>query len=49
MTAGSDDANQQATSITIDAPTVFLGNADASQVNTTGFRFAGVAIPPGAG
>ena len=48
VAAGSDDANQQATSITIDAPTVFLGNADASQVNTTGFRFAGVAIPPGA-
>ncbi len=33
---------------TTDAATVFLGNADASQVNTTGFRFAGVTIPPGA-
>ena len=48
VAAGSDDANQQAATITTDAATVFLGNANASQVNTTGFRFAGVAIPPGA-
>ena len=48
VAAGSDDANQQAAAITTDAATVFLGNADASQVNTTGFRFTGVTIPPGA-
>ena len=48
VAAGSDDANQQATAITTDGATVFLGNANASQVNTTGFRFAGVTIPPGA-
>ena len=48
VAAGSDDANQQAASIAIDGATVFLGNADASQVNTTGFRFTGVTIPPGA-
>ena len=48
VAAASDDANQQATAITTDAATVFLGNADASQVNTTGFRFTGVTIPPGA-
>ena len=48
VAAGSDDANQQGTAITTDAATVFLGNGSTSQVNTTGFRFAGVSIPSGA-
>jgi glucose/arabinose dehydrogenase len=48
VAASADDANQTGGSIDTSAPTVWLGNAAPTAVNTLGLRFANVPIPPGA-
>ena len=46
--SGADDVNQEGTAFTADNSTVWVGNAASPTASFSGFRFANLAIPPGA-
>ncbi len=48
VSASTDDANEDGTTLSLTSPTVWLGNSTSTASSYTGLRFAGIAIPQGA-
>ena len=46
--AGGDDVNEEGTTFTANASTVWVGSGETALTSYAGFRFTGVTIPPGA-
>jgi len=48
VAAGADDVNEEATTLTADGSSVWVGNGSSATASFAGFRFTGVTLPPGA-